>query len=506
MPVPPEQIDRIAATVADLYRPAETQLAATMARHLAGDLDSDMTAPQWADRKLSAVRSLRASASAILAALQSDAGRALREAVADAFRAGWRSVLAELPDRLFPRSQLGERARAAAEDVPGFAAIEALATAVHADVGARSANVLGDVVDGFRGVVAAASAGTSTGAQTRRQAAQSAFRRLVDRGLASFVDRSGRRRQLSSYVEMATRTVAQRAAVQGQTDRLDAVDVRLVYVSNASQECALCRPYEGRVLRLDDGPTGEIEVPHQISDEPTTVDVVATLDAARTAGFQHPNCRHSVSAYLQGVIRLPEQPTADPNGDEARQRQRAIERQIRKYKTRAAAALGDEARKAAGRKVRAWQAEMRQHLDAHPNSRYCATGSRSARATAQPAQRRRPVRWRHPPMCRSTGDRAKPARQPAGSNEPGPASMTCTPRARVAATGRPCMEATNDIPRRETTWGELTVSDVVIRRLGAAQVVEVNDLGAAVFVTFADAPEPIGNPPDHPVTIVDNGR
>ncbi|MCA1195124.1 phage minor capsid protein [Saccharopolyspora sp. 6V] len=366
MPVSPEYVDRIAATVAELYRHAESQLAALMAQHLAGGLDGEMQSPEWAARKLAAVRSLRASASAILAALQADSGPAIRQAAADAFRAGWSSALAELPEQWFPRSELGEQTQAAAESVPGFAAMEALATAVHTDVGTRSANVLRDVTDGFREVVAAASAGTLTGAQTRRQAAQSAFRRLVDRGLTSFVDRSGRRWKLSSYVEVATRTVAQRAAVQGQTDRLGALGVHMVYASNAPQECALCRPYEGRVLRTDDGPTGEVQVAHQLTDKPVTVHIVATLTEARVLGFQHPNCRHSVSAYLPGVTRLPERPTADRDGDQARQRQREIERQIRKHKVRQVAALGDVERKMAGRKVRQWQAVMRQHLDDNP--------------------------------------------------------------------------------------------------------------------------------------------
>lgn len=366
MAVDPEYLDEIAATVAQLYREAETALAQLIAKHLDGDLDADMPAPVWAERKLAAVRSLRASAQAVLAGLQADSSTATREAAAEAFRAGWSSALAELPARWFPRSGLAEAAQQAAEEVPGFAAVEALAAAVHADVGQRQRNVLRDVVDVYRAVIAAATARTLTGTQTRRQAAQAAWQRFVDRGITGFTDRAGRRWRLSSYVEMATRTVAQRAAVQGQTDRLHAAGVTLVYVSNAPQECVLCRPFEGRVLRLGTGPTGTVRVPHQLTDTLVEVDVVDTLAEAQLAGLFHPNCRHSVSAFLPGVTTPPPQPTADPEGDRARQRQREIERQIRKHKQRQAAALDEPARKAAGRKVRAWQAEMRDHLDAHP--------------------------------------------------------------------------------------------------------------------------------------------
>ncbi|MER7078141.1 MULTISPECIES: phage minor capsid protein [Bacteria] len=366
MAVDPEYLDEIAATVAQLYREAETALAQLIAKHLDGDLDADMPAPVWAERKLAAVRALRASAQAVLAGLQADSSAATRQAAAEAFRAGWSSALAELPARWFPHSGLSAAAKQAAEEVPGFGAVEALAAAVHADVGQRSRNVLRDVVDVYRGVIAAATARTLTGTQTRRQAAQAAWQRFVDRGITGFTDRAGRRWRLSSYVEMATRTVAQRAAVQGQTDRLHAAGVSLVYVSNAPQECVLCRPFEGRVLRLGTGPTGRVQVPHQLTDAPVEVEVVDTLAGAQLAGLFHPNCRHSVSAFLPGVTKPPPQPTADPEGDKARQRQRAIEREIRKHKQRQAVALDEPARKAASQKVRAWQAEMREHLDAHP--------------------------------------------------------------------------------------------------------------------------------------------
>jgi hypothetical protein len=363
--VDPDELDEITATVAAIYREAETALVRIIARHLRGELDSDLPAPAWAERKLAAVGALRRSAQAVIAGLQAAGEGAVREAAAEAFRSGWRSALEELPGRWFPRSGLAEAARAAAEDVPGFAAVEALAAAVTSDIGEKARNILRDVLDAYRSVITATVARTLTGAQTRREASQAAWQSLMNRGIAGFTDRAGRRWQLSSYVEMAVRTVTQRAAVQGQTDRLAAAGVDLVMVSDAPQECERCRPWEGEVLTLG-GQTGDITMPHQLTDEPITVHVAATLAAAMLAGLFHPNCRHSVSAYLPGVSRLPAKPTADPDGDTARQRQRAIERKIRRYKTQETGALDDDARKAAGRKVRAAQTQLRDHLAAHP--------------------------------------------------------------------------------------------------------------------------------------------
>ncbi|HEY9472831.1 MAG TPA: phage minor capsid protein, partial [Mycobacteriales bacterium] len=251
------------------------------------------------------------------------------------------------------------------EQTPGFAAVEALATAVHQDVGVRSSNVLRNVLDAFREVQAAGAARVLTGVQTRRQASQAMWTRLTRDGIMSFVDRAGRRWQLSTYVEMAGRTVAQRAAVQGQTDRLDAIGHDLVIVSDAPQECPICRPFEGKVLSLG-GRTGTIQVEHAIHDgQMVTVPVVDTLEGARRKGFQHPQCRHSVSVYLPGVTRAPTH-TADPEGDKARQQQRALERRIRSAKVAEAAAMTPEAKTAARRRIRQAQADLRAHLAAHP--------------------------------------------------------------------------------------------------------------------------------------------
>lgn len=365
MPVDPRDLDDIAANVAAVYQEAETALVRIIARHLAGEIDKDLPAPAWAERKLAAVRALRAAAQAVIAALQTSSDGAVRDAVAQAFRAGWGSALAELPAAWFPESGLGDAARAAADEVPEFAAIEALANAVTRDIGEKSRNILRDTIDAYRNVITATVARTLTGVQTRQQASQAAWQALMNRGITGFTDRAGRRWQLSSYVEMATRTVTQRAAVQGQTDRLAAMDVPLVTVSNAPQECVLCRPFEGRVLSLD-GREGDRSVPHELTDKPITVHVTATLADAMARGLFHPNCRHSVSAYLPGVTKLPEQPTADPDGDKARQQQRALERKIRKAKLEQTGALDEQARKAAGAKVRNAQAALRAHLEEHP--------------------------------------------------------------------------------------------------------------------------------------------
>lgn len=75
------------------------------------------------------------------------------------------------------------------------------------------------------------------------------------------------------------------------------------------------------------------------------------------------NCRHSLSAFLPGVTRIPTN-TEDPEGDEARQRLRFLERKVRKEKLLAAAAIERTAKTAHERRARGWQAKIREHVAA----------------------------------------------------------------------------------------------------------------------------------------------
>jgi hypothetical protein len=89
------------------------------------------------------------------------------------------------------------------------------------------------------------------------------------------------------------------------------------------------------------------------------------VNEAVAAGLLHPNCRHSLSAYFPGITQVPTG-TEDPEGDKARQKLRALERAVRDAKTEAAAALDPAARKRFDAKVRALQAEIRDHLATAP--------------------------------------------------------------------------------------------------------------------------------------------
>ncbi|WP_344144376.1 phage minor capsid protein, partial [Polymorphospora rubra] len=217
-----------------------------------------------------------------------------------------------------------------------------------------------------RGVIQQAAAVSIAGGQTRRQASQFAFQRFVDQGVTSFTDSIGRRWRLSTYAEMGVRTVTQRAAVQGQTDRLQSLGLDLVQISDSPRECPRCEPWEGKILSISGRLRGRVQVQSAVSNEMVWIYVAGSLAEARAAGLFHPNCTHSARSYLPGVTRRPARPTPNPAGYEAKQRQREIERQIRKWKEREESALDPAAAATARTKVRQWQKAMRDHLTANP--------------------------------------------------------------------------------------------------------------------------------------------
>ncbi|WP_324290534.1 phage minor capsid protein [Streptomyces sp. H27-H5] len=360
MPIHPGMVEPLAERTRDLYAGAEERLLGIVARQLAAGLD----APGWAERKLAAVQQLRRASQGVVDELGKAVTLEVFDAVAEAYNEGHRAAVAEI-------GALSDDARALVDDVtPNAQSVDRLAQETVDLVTSTHRSILRAVVDRFRAIVAEVTATPLLGTGTRRQATQDAMRRFADEGIRSFVDRAGRRWQLTSYAEMAVRTSVARAATEAHMRTLSDAGIDLVYVSDAPRECPLCRPWEGRVLAID-GPTGErtVEVEHAIEDgHMIPVRVAGTLNEARLAGFQHPNCRHSVSAYTPGLTTI-EQAKSDPDGYEAGQRQRAIERNIRKHRKREAAAVTPEAQRAARLKVRQWQGAMRTHLAAHPDLR-----------------------------------------------------------------------------------------------------------------------------------------
>ena len=350
MPASPALADGLADELVDIYAEAEQLMLERISRSLAAGIE----APGWAEVKLLEIQLLQASLNGAMRDTTAKSSEALASTLARAYNRGQAGAHADLAE-LVRRGIGGAQAQTS-----GLRAITALVGETTGQLRTVEQRVLRAVPDAYRAIVREASSQVLTGTQTRRQVTQKALNRLADAGIGGFTDARGRSWALESYVEMATRTAAGRAAIAGHTDRLQSAGHNLVTVSDAPQECSLCRPFEGRVFTIDRA----VAAPHD-------VDVLCSLDEARARGLFHPNCRHSTALYLPGISRLP-QNTADPQGDRDRQELRRLERKVRAAKRREVVALDPDAQARARADVRAAQAQIRQHVDTSTAKRVTA--------------------------------------------------------------------------------------------------------------------------------------
>ncbi|MET9329484.1 phage minor capsid protein [Tsukamurella sp. NPDC003166] len=340
--VPADQVETLVAKVADLFRNAEARLLARMAESVAKGIDS----PRWAEEQQLRLARYRRQSEQTLQQLRRGLNAASGDSAFTAAARGQASALATLGKALTPDA-------AAAGRTVDTEAVMRLAGELTRTLDSAALPILRVTDDAYRKVIADVAHRTILGEATQQQAAQDALNEFARRGITSFVGRTGRRMRIEHYVEMATRTALMNATAQGHIDRLRDMGTRLVVVSDVPQECAKCRPFEGKVLALDDANMDTIA-------DGQRVQVFGTLAEARSEGLFHPGCRHSIAPWRRNMRSFGE--TADPQGDKDRQRLRYLERQVRAARREELVALDDEARKAARRKAAAWQARIRQHV------------------------------------------------------------------------------------------------------------------------------------------------
>ena len=356
MPVSPALAEDLATEVGRLYQNAEAALLERLAAALEADIDS----PHWARLKLAAVGNLRTAVEAVAEALQQDADGAVRRALVEAYSRGRQAAVAELG-----MLDIG-RELVAREVLPNAPAVDRLAASMAQDTRPLYARITRAVVDTYRRIIARVSGTQLLTGMTRRDASQRALNAFAARGITGFTDSAGRNWDMASYAEMAVRSVTARAAIEGHIDALAEIRIGLVIVSDAPLECPVCRPWEGEILTLgaESGPH-TVRAPHELEDRTIAVHVAGSLVEARAAGLFHPNCRHSLGAYLPGVTTRPPHHATPGTTYEDTQRQREIERHIRAWKRRAAASMDDASRRKAMAKVRDWQKAAREHVAAH---------------------------------------------------------------------------------------------------------------------------------------------
>ena len=232
--------------------------------------------------------------------------------------------------------------------------LEALIETVNKDLNKAQYSVLRKMDDVYRQTIFKSHMYLQNGVKTLPQAIDMATKDFLAKGIDSITYKNGARVNIASYAEMCLRTANHRATLLGEGKKRDEYGIHTVVVSAHANTCPKCEPWQGKVL-IDD-----------VFSHGTKLDGdYPLLSEAITAGLLHPNCRHSITTFFPGITNLPKVPDGKEAIKlyEAEQKQRYLERQIRKWKRIESGSVDARNVNNASNKVKYFKSELRKLLE-----------------------------------------------------------------------------------------------------------------------------------------------
>lgn len=359
-------IDAIAAAVVARFVAAEQQLI----REVAAFARIGLAAPVGSAARLNMMRRMRAVAERLSLQLRAQSSAMAAQVMDIAHKRGAEAAIRRLTQLTTSHPDL-LAVLTAPQPEPVAAHALASVTSIQMDLQWRlwdaSSRLTRFADDAYRAAVSRAATTEILTGMSPAAAQRMAWDELTSKGVTGFVDNRGRQWNLSSYVEMATRTAVQRAYNAAHQDRMTAAGIDYFTVAPHAHPCPLCEPWEGAVLS-DVHPAGPTTTLSAVKDTPVTFTIAGTVDEAKAAGLMHVNCSHVLVAYLPGVTSMPKRKpwtAADQTAYDAAQHLRALERQVRAFKLQAEGALTPLEQRRAMAKARAVQARIREHVATH---------------------------------------------------------------------------------------------------------------------------------------------
>ena len=236
--------------------------------------------------------------------------------------------------------------------------LKALMESVNNDLNKAEYAVLRKMDDVYRQTIFKTHMYLQNGTKTLNQAIDMATKDFLDKGINCIEYKNGTRVNIASYAEMALRTANHRAMLLGEGSKRDEYGIHLVVVSAHANTCPKCEPWQGKIL-IDDvfsHPSKEYIEKYR--------DKYKTVSEAIEKGLLHPNCRHALITYFEGITRLPVVPDGKEaiKTYEAEQKQRAYERAIRKQKRIEAGSVDAKNVNDAAKTVKELEYQLTNHL------------------------------------------------------------------------------------------------------------------------------------------------
>ena len=186
-------------------------------------------------------------------------------------------------------------------------------------------------------ILNAATAAVEIGTETRREALRKAISQMADNSIYGFVDRAGRHWSPEAYINMDIRTTVHNAAIQSVRNRQQDYNSDIFQVSTHPGARPLCYPYQGKFFTWGtEGGTFTDGDGNRHSYKP-----ISSTSYGQPAGLFGINCGHYPMPQIPGVT-IPQDKRRQDKEENDRlyqesQQQRALERDVRDAKRKAAA-------------------------------------------------------------------------------------------------------------------------------------------------------------------------
>lgn len=206
-----------------------------------------------------------------------------------------------------------------------------------------------------------------TGSMTLNEAIDLATKDFLDKGINCIVYADGKRVNIADYVRMVLRTTSTRAALQGAAKRFAELGYDTVLVSQYGGCSKTCEHWQGQVYIDDVFTVWEGEKDEFQGKSNYCGEWFWLLSYAVKNGLFHPNCRHTMTQYIHGRTQIPEPIPVEKIKEqrELEQKQRAMERKVRKLKRFAAGTCDPDTAKEYRRKLRQAQHELKAFVEEH---------------------------------------------------------------------------------------------------------------------------------------------
>ena len=205
------------------------------------------------------------------------------------------------------------------------------------------------------------------GSITLNEAIDLATRDFLDKGINCIVYADGRRVNIADYVRMALRTTSTRATLQGAAKRFAELGYDTVLISQYGGCSETCEPYQGKVYIDDVFTIWNGERSGDFGKSNYCDKWFMLLSVAIRGGLFHPNCRHTMGQYIEGLTKIPQPIPAEKIREQRalEEKQRTMERKIRALKRKVEGTQDEKKVKEYKRKLREEQGKLREFIKEH---------------------------------------------------------------------------------------------------------------------------------------------